>query len=299
MRLDPISLRLFIAIVETGTIMAAAEREHVAASAISRRIRDLEDQLRTPLLVRTNKGVEATPAGLALVNLARNILNSLDDLAAQIGEFSQGVRGQVRVAANPSAITQFLPGDIKHFLAGHPHVQIHLEERISTRVIKAVAENQADLGIYTAAPHGQEVESFPYRHDRLVLITARDHPLAVRDTVRFAETLEYDFVGLHTGSTIDTALRKAASELDRVVRVRIQVTSYEALCLMVETGLGIGFLPEAVARRYLGPLGIRLIHLDEAWTHRELRVCVRAYDALPVAARLLVDHLRGPGTATA
>lgn len=295
MRLDPVSLKLFVAIAETGTIAAAAEREHVAASAVSRRISDLEGALKTTLLRRTNKGVEPTAAGLALVNLARGVLHSLDEVAVQMAEYATGLRGQVRVAANLSAITQFLPGEIRRFLALHPQVQIHLEELISTRVTKAVAENQADIGIFAYGPYGQEVETYPYRHDQLVLITPRGHPLAGRGAVRFAQTLDYDCVGLHTGSAINLQLVKAATDMDRTVRIRIQVTSYEALCLMVETGLGVGFLPEAVARRYLGILAIEQVRLDEPWAERELRLCVRSYAALPVAARLLLDHLRPAG----
>jgi DNA-binding transcriptional LysR family regulator len=292
MRLDPISLKLFVTIVETGTIAAAAEREHVAASAVSRRIGELEATLKTILLLRTNKGVEPTSAGLALLNLARGVLHSLDEIAVQMSDYSTGLRGQVRVAANLSAITQFLPGEIKSFLVLHPQVQIHLEELISTRVAKAVAENQADIGIFAHVPYGQELETYPYCNDRLVLITPREHPLAGRQQVGFAETLEYDCVGLHTGSAINLQLVRAASDLERTVRMRIQVTSYEALCLMVETGLGIGFLPELVARRYLVTLGIVLVRLEEPWAERTLKLCVRSYAALPMAARMLLDHLR-------
>jgi len=293
-RLDPVSLRLFVRIVETGSIAAAAEREHIAASAVSRRISDLEGQLKTALLQRTNKGVEATAAGLALLSLARNVLHSLDDIAVQMGEYAAGLRGHVRVAANLSSITQFLPGEMKGFMAQHPQVQLHLEEMISTRVTKAVFENQADVGIFAHVPYGEEVETFPYHTDRLVLIVPREHPLAAGGPVRLRDTLAYDYVGLHTGSAINLQLVKAATELERTVSMRIQVTSYEALCLMVESGIGIGLLPAAVAGRYADVLAIQCVDLDEAWAERVLKLCVRSYAALPVAARLLVDHLRQP-----
>lgn len=292
MRLDPVSLRLFVRIVESGSIAAAAEREHIAASAVSRRISELEGALNTALLQRTNKGVAATAAGLALLSLARNVLHSLDEIAVQMSDYAAGLRGHVRVAANLSSITQFLPGEIKHFIALHPQVQIHLEEMISTRVTKAVFENQADIGIFAHVPYGQEVETFPYHTDRLVLIVPRDHPLAGSAGVRLADTLAYDFVGLHTGSAINLQLVKAATDLERTVSMRIQVTSYEALCLMVESGIGIGLLPEAVARRYADVLAIVPVGLAEPWAERVLKLCVRSYAALPVAARLLVDHLR-------
>jgi len=291
-RLDPLSLQLFIAVVEEGTIAAAAEREHIAAAAISKRISEIESQLRTQLLNRTNKGIEPTAAGIALLGLARRALHELDEVSVQMQEYASGMRGHVRVFANISAITQFLPGEIKSFLAEYPQIHVHLEEKISTAVTKAVAENAADIGIFVMQPHAQQLEIFPYHEDKLVLITPGNHPLATRKSLSFADTLDYDYVGLHTGSTINLQLQNAASELGRHVRFSIQVTSYDALCLMVDSGLGIGILPEGVAKTYMKTLRLRTIPLAEPWTRRALKICVRSFDALPVAARLLVNHLK-------
>jgi DNA-binding transcriptional LysR family regulator len=292
MKLDPVSLRLFVHIVEEGSIAAAAAREHIAASAVSKRISDLEEVLKTQLLARTNKGVEATSAGIALANLARGVLHEMDEIFAQMSEYASGVRGHVRVMANISAINQFLPAELKSFLSEHAQVQIHLEENISAAIAKAVFENAADIGIYTMMPHGQNLEVFPYHADELVLIVPKQHPLARRSSASFIDTLEFDFVGLHTGSAINLQLIKAAAELEKTVRIAIQVTSYEALCLMVETGLGIGILPRAVAERYTKVLDVRAIALNEDWARRELKICVRSFAALPVAAQLLVNHLK-------
>ena len=129
MIIDPLSLKLFVIIVEEGTISAAAEREHIAASAVSKRISDLEDTLQTQLLRRTNKGVVPTMAGVTLLNLARGVLHDLNDIFLQIQEYSSGVRGRVRLWANISAINQFLPNELKSFLNEHPQVQVRLEER--------------------------------------------------------------------------------------------------------------------------------------------------------------------------
>jgi DNA-binding transcriptional LysR family regulator len=292
MKLDPISLRLFVHIVEEGSIAAAAAREHIAASAVSKRISDLEEVLKTQLLARTNKGVEATSAGIALANLARGVLHEMDEIFAQMSEYASGIRGHVRVMANISAINQFLPAELKSFLSEHPQVQIHLQENISASIAKAVFENAADIGIFTMMPHGQNLEVFPYHADELVLVVPKQHPLARRSSASFIDTLEFDYVGLHTGSAINLQLIKAAAELEKTVRIAIQVTSYEALCLMVETGLGIGILPRAVAERYAKVLGVRAIALNEDWARRELKICVRSFAALPVAAQLLVYHLK-------
>lgn len=298
MKIDPTSLSLFIAVVEEGTIAAAAEREYIAAPAISKRISQLEDILRTQLLTRTHKGVEPTAAGLALLNLARRAVHYLDDVQAQMSDYTGGTRGQVRIFANISAINQFLPADLASFLEQHPHIQIHLEERNSTVTPKAVAENAADIGIFTTMQHGESVETLPYRLDNLSLIVRNDHPLATRRRIRFADTLDWDYVGLRTGSAINIQLTKAAAQLDRQLRLRIQVTGFDALCQMVSAGLGIAIAPQNLTKLYVKRLGIKEIPLEDEWAHRELRICVRSLAALSPAAMLLVDHLQARASVT-
>ena len=292
LRLDPTSLNLFVRVVEEGTIAAAADREHIAAAAVSKRLSEIESALRIPLLLRTNKGVEATAAGFALLVLARRALHELDQIPVQMQSYASGVRGLVRVCASMSAITQFLPTDIQSFLSEYPDVQVQLEEKASSAVTKAVAENSADVGIFTATPHGQQLETFPYHLDRLVLCTPRGHLLAARTAMSFLEALGENIVSMPTGSAISVQLHRAASEAGRPLNVRIQVTSFDALCMMISCGLGLGVLPEAVARRNAATLDIQLVTLTDSWASREFNICVRSSESLPVAARLFVKHLQ-------
>ena len=292
-RLDPASLKLFIAAIEEGTIAAAAAREHVVAAAVSKRITKLEAALKTQLVSRTNKGLDVTAAGSALLDLGRRVLLDLDEIYAQMHEYSSGVRGRVSVAADIAAITQFLPRETKSFLTEHPQVQIQLEEKTSTAVAKAVAENAVHIGILTlGSAHGQNLETFPYHSDQLVVITPDQHPLARGRSVSFEETLDFDYVGLHSGNSINLELLKAASELHKRIRLRIEVTAYDALCLMVEAGLGIGILPSAAAKPYVESRRVHAIALDEPWAIRKFALCVRSVDGLPAAAKLLVNHLK-------
>lgn len=292
MNLDPLSLKLFIAVMEEGTIADAAQREHLAASAVSKRLSELEDVLDTELFIRSNKGVEATAAAFALLNLAREVLNNLDDIVAQMGEYSSGTRGHVRVFANISAITQFLPGQLKSFMVEHPLVQIHLQERISTVIAKAVAENAADIGILNAGNYGENLTLLPYQEDELVVVAPHGHALARKKSVKLVEALEFDFVGAHPGSAINNLLTKAASEAGKPLKLRIQVTGFDALCLMVAAGMGVGVMPRKSAQLYQAELGIKLVPLTESWARRRLVICVRSDSILPTASQLLVDHLR-------
>jgi DNA-binding transcriptional LysR family regulator len=215
--LDPLSLKLFISVAEAGTIAGAAEREHIAAAAVSKRISEIESHLGIPLLRRTNKGVELTAAGERLVTLAHRALHELDDIAVQMRDYASGETGLIRLAANVSSVVQFLPRELEAFVAQYPRIQIQLEEKSSAGVVKAVAENAADIGIFTSVPHGYEVETFPYHQDRLTLVTPSGHALARRRQIGFADTLDFEYVGLPPDTAISQQLTRAAHALARSV----------------------------------------------------------------------------------
>ena len=290
-RLDPTSLRLFVAVVETGTIAGAAAREHIAAAAVSRRLADIEAVLGVALFERTNRGVRPTAAGQALVGLARRAIAELDQVSVQMRGFSGALRGLVRVSASLSAITQFVPADLESFVNAHPDIQVRLQEQVSTAVSQAVLENAADIGIYTSAAPERGLQTFAYRCDQLVAVVPRGHCLARRRSVSLQEVLAHPIIGLHSGSAIDQMIARAAGDAQRPVNLRVQVTGFEALCLMVSHRLGIGVLPQAVAQRNARTLDLVAIPLRDPAAQRRFSVCVRSVQSLTPAARALLEHL--------
>ncbi|MDM0040239.1 LysR substrate-binding domain-containing protein [Variovorax sp. J22G21] len=300
-RIDLTSLQLFVAVCELGSIGRAAEREFIAASAVSKRLSDLEATLATPLLYRHTRGVDLTPAGESLLHHARSVLYSLEKMQGELSEYADGVRGHVRVHANISAIVQFLPEDLGAFRRGHEAIKIDLEEHLSSEVLRAVQEGAADLGICHATDGGNELQSLPYRHDHLVLIVPAGHALSGKGGIDFVESLEYDHVGLHTNSSIYVATRQAALDAGRTIKLRIHVTGLDAMCRMIENGLGIGVMPNRAFELMRGGIGRRLtsVTLADAWAQREIRLVARDFSTLPVAARTLVSHLQASGAAAA
>jgi DNA-binding transcriptional LysR family regulator len=117
-RIDLTSLQLFVAVCELGSIGRAAEREFIAASAVSKRLSDLE-AVDTQLLYRHSRGVRLTPAGESLLHHARTVLYGLERMQGELSEYADGVRGHVRMHANISAIVQFLPEDLGAFAREH------------------------------------------------------------------------------------------------------------------------------------------------------------------------------------
>ena len=293
MKIDPVSLRLFVHVVEEGTLVAGAQRMHIVTSAASKRMNELEAAVGTQLLKRTNRGVEPTAAGVTLLNLARNVLDDLDAIQPRMLDYSRGIRGHVRVLASLSAISQFLPGDLASFLVKYPDVSIHFEERDSAAIVKAVAENVADVGVSVATTHHYELDELPYHTYRVGVLVPRNHALAARRRVSFAQVLDHPCIGLRQGGATSRFMTRRAAELDRRLDIRMHVESYDTMSLMVEAGLGIGIVPRGIVRPYSRAFGVRLVTLDEPWAARELRLYLASYRRLPAAARLLVDHLAG------
>jgi len=299
-RIDLTSLQLFVAVCELGSIGRAAEREFIAASAISKRLSDLEATLGTTLLYRHARGVDLSPAGESLLHHARSVLYSLEKMQGELSEYAEGVRGHVRVHANISAIVQFLPEDLGAFTREHDAIKIDLEEHLSNEVVRAVQEGAADLGICHIPDGTNELQTLPYRHDRLVLIAPAGHPLtATQGPIDFAASLDFDHVGLHTNSSIYVAMHQAALEAGRSVKLRIHVTGLDAMCRMIDNGLGVGVMPQRAFELLQAGIGSRLrsVALNDAWSRREIRLAARDFSTLPVAARTLVNHLHTPAAA--
>lgn len=292
-RIDLTSLQLFVAVCELGSIGRAAEREFIAASAISKRLSDLEATLNTPLLYRHARGVDLTPAGESLLHHARSVLYSLEKMQGELSEYADGVRGHVRVHANISAIVQFLPEDLGVFTRAHEAIKVDLEEHLSSEVLRAVQEGAADLGICHLAEGTSELQSLPYRRDRLALIVPAGHALSAERAIDFIASLDYDHVGLHTNSSIYVAMHQAATEVGRAIRLRIHVTGLDAMCRMIDNGLGVGVMPQRAFDLLAAGIGSRLssVALNDSWAEREIRLVARDFSTLPVAARTLVNHL--------
>ncbi len=296
-RLNLVSLSLFNLVVRTGSISKGAELGHLAVGAASKRISDLEGAVGAELFDRHSRGVTLTAAGHALHRHAQRILSDVDQLAADLSDHARGVTGVVRLWANTSAITQFMPADLAAFSRLHPGIRIELNEENSHEVVLAVLEGRAELGVFADRTPMLGLHVLPYRRDRLVLVVPKGHPLAGAKRIAFEAAVEHDFVSLTQGTSIAQRLALQAGQLGKRLRLRIQVRSFDAMCQMVAAGLGIAVLPDAAVQPLVKSLGLRKIELADAWAARELMLGARDFGALPKPARSLVDHLEAQRTA--
>jgi DNA-binding transcriptional LysR family regulator len=293
MQFDLLDLSLFRHVVDAGSITRGAGRAHLALAAASTRIRNMEKSLGAPLLLRSRQGVVPTPAGRTLLQHARALLAQAERLKEDLGSFSGGLAGQIRILSNTNALTEFLPEALSAFLAKHPQVSIDLEERLSDEIVGLVAEGVGDIGIVAGTVDTGRLATYPFRSDRFVLVVAQAHPLARTGSAAFADVLGHDVVGLDRASALQRFLADKASRIGRPLRLRVQLRSFDAVCRMVEAGVGLGIVPATTASRAARTMAIALVDLEDSWALRELTICVRALEDLSPSARQLVEHLRG------
>jgi DNA-binding transcriptional LysR family regulator len=284
-RLDLTSLRLFVAVCDAKSITRAAERENIAASAISKRIAQLEKFAGTPLLVRGRSGATPTNMGSTLLEHARNVLYNLDLINRDVSSSARDLRGFVRIFASASAIAEFLPDLVVSFLAKPKHagIDIDMEEMVSRDVIVGVKEGRAAIGVCWAEIDMAGLESIPYKTDRLSVVVKRQ--------VRFVDTLQYDHAGLRPTSAVTALLHRESARAGKVIRFRVLVSTFEAIIGVVSSGLVIGIAPTEIASAYSSAAAVRVIPLADKWAERQFAICFRSRRTLSPAAELFVSHL--------
>ncbi len=291
MHFDLADLRLFIHIGESPSLTQGARRAHLSPAAASARIKALEAQLDTRLLYRDSRGVELTPAGHTLLTHARLVMRQVDYLKAEFTQFGGDSAGHIRIFANTTAVTEFLPEVLAGFLAQRPGVTVDLQERLSRDIVRGVLDGSTDMGIIAGPVEASGLQVMHFSTDRLVLIVPDGHELANRRQVTLKQTLAYQHIGLHDGSTLLTFLRDQVERMGETLALRIQLSGFEAICRMVEAGVGIGIIPESSASRHSHTMNLVTIALDEPWAERERSILVRELEALPGTVRALIKTL--------
>lgn len=290
---DLTSLALFCRSIDARSLSKGAEQSHIALAAASRRIALLEHRYGVQLLHRSPQGVEPTAAGKALAFHAQQLLELAERLQADMLDYAKGAKGHIRIQANTSAMTQFLAKDLSVFAVRYPEVKLDLKERRSGDIAQAVREGKTDVGVVVDGPSREGLTCYEYQRDRLVAIVPRGHALRGRQ-VAFSTLAEYDFVGLDSSTAMWRLVADAAATEGLSLRLRMQVNSFEAVCKLVQVGMGVGVLPQIAASNFAKDMGLRLISLTDPWAERRMFVCVRGFDTLPAIGRRLVEHLVGP-----
>ena len=293
MHFDLDDLRLVALVAETGSLSAAARRMHRSLAAVSTRVHNLEERGGMRFFDRGARGLRATPAGEALIHHSRTMLSQVERLHGDLRQYARGLRAHVRIFANTTAVSEFLPEILARFLATHPDIDIDLQERLNADIARAVRDGTTDLGIVAGFVETEGLDALHFSTDRLVLVVPKHHRLARRKRIAFVDTLDEDHVGMHEGSTLHSFLSRVVEGSGRQYRQRIRLHGFDAMCRMIEAGVGVGVLPESAALRHRRTMEIALLDLSDAWAVRERYLLRRSGVELSAAAIDLTDAICG------
>ena len=272
-RFDLVSIRLAVACAQTGSLTAAARASHLALAAASRRIRELEAALGDALFERHARGLQPTPAGRVFVRHGLSLLQTMEQLGAELADLRQGIARHIRLCSSTAAINQFLPPLLARYAQLRPQVRVDLEEQVSEGVVAALRDGRADLGIFVEGPDTSGLETRAFRHDELVLVLPAGHRLAgSKKPLAFVDALDEEWISLTSGAAMLQKQQQAALAANRPLRLRMQVRSFDAVCHMVASGLGIAVLPKTAAQPIMRAMKLNWRPLADPWAQRCLLV---------------------------
>ena len=291
-RFDLTTLRLFVAAVEAGSLTLGAEHMAISLPAASKRLAELESHIGSVLLVRNKKGVTPTAPGLTFLRYAISIVAGIEQLSVAMVDYHRGAGGHLRLWANTSAFTGFLPNLLARYSAAYPSVMLDLEDALSEEVVRAVARGNAELGIIGNNTPVGDLQALVCDSDELMLVLPAAHPLTSHDVVPIEEVLRHDIVGLNRATSLMRQIAAAADAKGLQLKIRVQVRGFDEVCRMIMAGLGIGVLPMAGAVPHVKSMGLALKRLSGMPTRRQLLLVMRDEPSLSLPASALVRMVR-------
>lgn len=291
MRYDFTDLRLFLAIADAGSLAGGAKAVHLTAPAASYRLKNLEAAMGTSLFERQARGMALTPAGAVMAKEVRDLMVGLVRMHGEVGRFSTGVRGDVKVFANSSAFNGFVVPALGRFLSSHPNINVVLKERPSDAIVSAVIAREADVGVLAGPVRSDQLVAYQYAADELVLVASRSHPISTHKSIPFESALSLDFVSTTEDSSNYLFFRSTAQQLGKMPNVRLHVHNFDAILALVEQDVGVALVPRSVATRAIDEGRVAMVRLQETWATRELTLIVRKTDEPSMFIQTLTDFL--------
>jgi DNA-binding transcriptional LysR family regulator len=293
-RVDIFTLKLFLSAVEEGQIGRAAAREHIVASAATRRIQELEELAGMRLFERFARGVVPSAAGMVVARHARSMLAALDAMHEELEGLIQRRASHLSIAATRLLIVYFLADEIGRFSRRHPHIDVELREELYAGTARAVLEGEVELAVYDIRNTSCEIEgleSRECRNDGLVAVIPVGHPLARAHAISLENLLDQELIGTRHGSCLVANLREAAQRVGREVRFKCSVDTVEAARSLVSAGLGLSIQPASSTP----PAGEHeravIVPIEGDWATLSYRVGWQAGRPLSAASIALVEQL--------
>jgi DNA-binding transcriptional LysR family regulator len=285
-------LRYFLAVAELGSIRQAAEQLHVAASAVSRQIANLEYDYGVPLFERHAQGMRLTLAGEIFAQHARTTLREFERVRSDIDDVRGLKRGNVRIAAVEGVVSNFLFTAIAEFGTQYPNVTFDVNVAGTAAILDSIARDEAELGIaFNPVPHPDVAMGSIIKHP-LVAIVPPNHPLAERKSVELSDLTGFEVATLHPSFGTRQILDRALIEADVRLEALLTINSIEMLKAFVARGLGVSVIPLFAVAREQDDRELVAVAIDnDALRESHLALCWRKERELGAATEAFRAHI--------
>ena len=289
---DLTTLRLFVAVCESQSIKRVADREQVDASAITKRIAKLEDQLQMPLIKRVRQGVQATPEGAILCEQASQLVRQAQQLALNMNQSKAGLAGSLTLAASSANVASVLTDDLSSFLmlSEHRKVQITVKEMMSKDVVRAGRDGRATLGVIWDSTETSGLQHVDYCLDQIAAVAHRAHPLCDAPEPVLADVLKFEMVTMRHSRHTEAMLKRTGLIGDERTSSRLEVSTWEAGLRSAAHGLGLFLCSARLARIYAPTWGLQVMPLADGW-NKQVNKIIYPTGLNNTLAMQLVAHL--------
>lgn len=283
-------LRAFLAVAQSLSFVQACARLHLSQPALSLAIKNLEESLGGPLLVRTTRSVNLTPEGELLLPIARRLLVDWDNTEELLRQHFTLQLGKVAVAAMPSFACNRLPAALKAFRDAYPRVNVAVHDVINERVMEMVRDRRVELGVAFEPATLDGLQFTPLYNDRFVAVVPASSELAGRDALSWADLLGQPFIALQRPSAVRLLLEDSIAALHGKLPVAFESHQLATVGRMVAEGLGVSAVP-SLCRRQMEELGARCLPLGEPQVERRVGLLQLAGHQLSSAAQAMGEML--------
>lgn len=271
---------------------------HLSQPALSRRIEKLEAALGVRLFDRTTRRVNLTAVGRDFSRKARALLDDLENSLLSIRDVAATQAGEVTVACVPSAVYYYLPGVIRRYHEKFPRIRVRIIDEAANTVLASVIRGEAEFGVNFIGTQEPEIDFQPIRKERFIAACRRDHPLARRKQVTWAELGSHDYMTVSKSSGNRLLIDLALAELPQRPKWFYEVRHVATLLGLVEAGLGVAAVPQLAmpGKNHPTLVGIPLV---EPTVNRTLGLIRRRGRTLAPAAQALwelIEAGRARGT---
>lgn len=294
--LDTRALRHFVAVAQELHFGRAAKRLNISQPPLSISIRQLEERMGVRLFARTQRVVELTPAGQVLLEKAVPILRQLEEAETATQGAAKGYQGQLRIGYTAASAYEVVPKVMAAFQARYPHVELLLQEMVSTQQLAGLRQDQLDVGILRPTQVRAPLRSVCLLHENLVVALPASHPLAAQSAISLRQLHQAAFIAFslneapYFNAMVEEVLHRARVQ-PRIVQ---RATQTHAVVALVAAGLGVALVPQTCERIRIENLVFRPI-AEAIETGAEVHLCWNRDSSAPLVQNFVTTSVEALG----